>query len=356
MCVSFVNLIHTTEERSQLEPISHSRAAQVAYQDLLRMHLDEAAAEIVGSVEERRRNGRTYLYDRFRIGTEMKSRYLGEDSPELRDRLARAADLKAASKERKTRMSRLARVLRAEGMIGTDRETGSLLLAFARAGVFRLGGTLIGTAAYALYQGELGVRFDSDELAQTGDIDFASFERLSVALGDRVEEEPSDILRAMKFDAVPGVFDQQIWKWRQSGGEALVEFLTPAFGDEGVKPLPALGVSAQALHYLNFLIAEPIHALALYRSGVLVQIPRPERFAIHKLIVASRRQGGPDQAKARKDRAQAEYLIRILADDRPDDLAEAYEHARTQGPRWRERIDSSLDRLPAIRDLLEQIS
>src|SRR5690606_36962212 len=115
--------------------------------------------------------------------------------------------------------------LRSEGLIGTDRETGSLLLAFARAGVFRLGGTLIGTGAYALYQGELGVRFDSDELAQTGDIDFASFERLSVALGDRVEEEPGDILKSMKFEAVPGVFDRQIWKWRQSGGEAMVEFL-----------------------------------------------------------------------------------------------------------------------------------
>ncbi|AKO99293.1 hypothetical protein MALG_04162 (plasmid) [Marinovum algicola DG 898] len=338
-----------------MDPISHSRAAQVAYQDLLRMHLDEAASEVVGSIEARERNGRIYLYDRFRIGTEMKSRYLGEDSPDLRDRLARAAELRAEAQERKKRMSRLARVLRAEGMIGTDRETGSLLLAFARAGVFRLGGTLIGTGAYALYQGELGVRFDSDELAQTGDIDFASFERLSVALGDRVEEEPGDILRSMKFEAVPGVFDRQIWKWRQSGGEAMVEFLTPAFGEEGVKPLPALGVSAQALNYLNFLIAEPIHALALYRSGVLVQIPRPERFALHKLIVASRRQGGPDEAKARKDRSQAEFLIRILAEDRPDDLAEAYEHALSQGPRWRDRIASSLDRMPATKDILGEL-
>jgi len=335
-----------------MDPISHSRAAQVAYQDLLRMHLDEAASEFVGSIEERKRNGRSYLYDRFRIGTEMKSRYLGEDSPDLRDRLARAVNLKAEAQERKKRMSRLARVLRSEGMIATDRETGSLLLAFARAGVFRLGGTLIGTGAYALYQGELGVRFDSDELAQTADIDFASFERLSVALGDRVEQEPGDILQLMKFEAVPGVFDRQIWKWRQSGGEAMVEFLTPAFGDEGIKPLPALGVSAQALNYLNFLIAEPIHALALYRSGVLVQMPRPERFAIHKLIVASRRQGGPDQPKARKDRAQAEFLIRILAEDRPDDLAEAYEHALSQGPRWRDRIASSLRRMLATKDLL----
>ena len=43
-----------------MDPISHSRAAQVAYQDLLRMHLDEAASEVVGSIEERQRNGRTY--------------------------------------------------------------------------------------------------------------------------------------------------------------------------------------------------------------------------------------------------------------------------------------------------------
>ncbi|WP_342633444.1 nucleotidyltransferase family protein [Notoacmeibacter ruber] len=320
------------------------------------MHLEKAASEVVGSIEERHRNGRTYLYYRFRVGTEMKSRYLGEDTPTLRDRLARAADLKKKAQERKARMSRLARVLRSEGMIGTDRETGSLLLAFARAGVFRLGGTLIGTAAYALYQGELGVRFDSEELAQTGDIDFTSFERLSLALGDRVEEEPGDILQSMKFDAVPGIFDRQVWKWRQSGGEAMVEFLTPAFGGEGVKPLPALGVSAQALNYLNFLIAEPIHALALYRSGVLVQIPRPERFAIHKLIVASRRQDGPEAVKARKDRAQADFLIRILVEDRPDDLAEAYEHALSQGPRWRDRISSSLKRMPATRELLSGLS
>ncbi len=190
----------------------------------------------------------------------------------------------------------------------------------SRAGVFRLGGTLIGTAAYALYQGELGVRFDSDELAQTGDIDFASFERLSVALKDQVEESPNDILKALKFDPVPSINDRQVWRWRQSHGEALVEFLTPAFGDETIKPLPALGVSAQGLNYLNYLIAEPIPALALYRSGVLLQVPRPERFAIHKLIVADRRRGGADHAKSRKDRAQAALLINVLSQDRPDDL------------------------------------
>ncbi|RID91173.1 hypothetical protein D2N39_14870 [Gemmobacter lutimaris] len=336
--------------------LSHSRAAQVAYQDLLRLHLEETASELIGSIEERVRNGRSYLYDRFRLGTEMKSRYLGEGTPELRARLARAAELRAGAEARKAGMTRLARILRAEGFIATDRDTGSLLLAFARAGVFRLGGTLVGTAAYALYQGELGVRFDSDELAQTGDIDFASFERLSVALGDRVEENPGDILQALKFDPVPGVPDRQVWKWRQNRGEALVEFLTPAFGDETVKPLPALGVSAQALNYLNYLIADPIPAIALYRSGVLVQIPRPERFAMHKLIVADRRRGGADQAKARKDRGQAAFLIGVLAQDRPDDLAEALAEAQARGPRWRQRIEASLLRMPETAALLRDLA
>lgn len=61
--------------------VAHSRPAVVAYQDLLRLHLDERASRLVGTIEERLRNGRTYLYERFRIGTEMMSRYLGEDKP-----------------------------------------------------------------------------------------------------------------------------------------------------------------------------------------------------------------------------------------------------------------------------------
>ncbi|QPC43834.1 hypothetical protein HW532_14740 [Kaustia mangrovi] len=338
-----------------MEIAAHSRSAVVAYQDLLRLHLDERASNLIGTIEERRRNGRTYLYERFRIGTEMMSRYLGEDKPELRARLERAEALRAEADMRKKRMARLARTLRAEGFITTDRQTGSILLAFARAGVFRLGGTLVGTSAYSLYQGELGVRMDHEELAQTGDIDFASFERLSVVLDDKVEESPAEILKVLKFDPVPGLNDRQVWKWRQSRSETMVEFLTPAFGTEGIKPLPALGVSAQALNYLNYLIADPIHAVALYRSGVLVQAPRPERFAIHKLIVADRRRGAPERLKARKDRAQAEFLVAVLSEDRPDDLAEAYEDALSRGPRWRDRIKTSLKHMPATAERLSAL-
>ena len=147
-----------------------------------------------------------------------------------------------------------------------------------------------------------------------------------------------------------------VWRWRQTRSDTLIEFLTPSFEeDEGLKKLPSLGVHAQSLHFLNYLIAEPIKAAVPYRSGVLVQIPRPERFAIHKLIVADRRRDGADSLKAHKDRRQAAFLIEALAEDRPEDLREAYEDARERGPRWRERLAATLKRMPETAKRLETL-
>jgi hypothetical protein len=152
---------------------------------------------------------------------------------------------------------------------------------------------------------------------------------------------------------LPSLDKGRIWRWRQTGRQTLVEFLTPSFSeDEGLRDLPALGVGARSLHFLNFLIAEPISVPLLYRSGVLIQVPRPERYAVHKLIVAARRRDGPDAIKSRRDRAQASLLVDVLAEDRPDDLAEAYHAALRSGPAWRGRIAASLARLPRTQAVL----
>lgn len=332
----------------------HSPIAHAAYHDLLRLLKDEAASTLRGTPTPLVRNGRTYWYDSYRIGTAVKKTYIGEDSDELRHRLEQARALRAEAAERRAARSRLVRLLRAEGFLSTDQATGSLLYAMARAGAFRLGGTVVGTHAFRLYEGELGVRFAFDDTAQTGDLDIASFERLSLALDDRADPPLAEVLSEFRFDPVPALDNRQAWRWSQSKSGTLVEFLTPAFGQEELRPLAALNVRTQALHYLNYLIAEPIPAAALYRSGVLVQIPRPERFAIHKLIVSTRRLGG-DALKAEKDRRQAHFLIDILAEDRPDELLEAYEDARARGPRWAARLEEALTRQPDLRARLEAL-
>lgn len=334
----------------------HSPTAIAAYQDLVGLLLDEAASEIRGMPKARSQGKRTYWYDRYRVGTDMKERYLGEDSDALRHRIERHKELKKARDARRKERTRLVRLLRSERFAGMDGATGSLIAALARAGTFRLGGVLVGTNAFRVYEGELGLRLTLDQAAMTNDIDIASFEKLSLALGETVLPSIDGVLSDFAFDPAPSLDGSKVWRWRQSRSQTLVEFLTPSFDErEDIRELAALGVSAQSLHYLNYLIAQPLQAAAVYRDGVLVQIPQPERFAIHKLIVADRRTSGPESLKARKDRLQAELLIAILAEDRPSELAEAYEDALDRGPRWRERLTRSLDRSPSAADMLHAL-
>lgn len=335
----------------------HSPIAHAAWHDLLRSLQDDAVSDLRGTPTRVARDGRVYWYDSYRVGSDVRKAYIGEDSEGLRARLARRAALRAGRDAARRARARLIRILRAEGFMGVDAATGSLLSALAQAGVFRLGGTLVGTHAFRLYEGVLGVRYAFDLAAQTRDVDIASFERLSLALGETVSEPLQAVLKDFSFDPVPSLEPGRAWRWRQSRGDLLVEFLTPSFeAEEGLRPLAALGVQAQALHFLNFALADPIQAPVTYRSGVQVQIPRPERFAIHKLIVADRRRDGPDSLKAVKDRLQAAFLIEILAQDRPDDLLDAWEAARAAGPRWRARLDASLARLPETRDRLHRLT
>jgi len=53
----------------------------------------------------------------------------------------------------------------------------------------------------------------------------------------------------------------------------------PAFG----------GASAEDQRFLHYLIYEPVRTVLRRREGVSVNVPAPERYAVHKLIVSSRR-------------------------------------------------------------------
>ncbi|RMC30790.1 nucleotidyltransferase family protein [Paracoccus alkanivorans] len=335
-------------------PEHHSQIAHAAYHDLLRALREEAVSGLRGTPTKVTRNGRVYWYDSFRVGNEVRKHYIGEDSDALRVLIARHHEARAPAQERRRARARLVRLLRTEGFLGLDPSTGSLMAALAGAGVFRLGGTVVGTHAFRLYEGELNLRYDLTQAAQTDDLDIASFERLSLALGDVTAPPVQQVLGDFAFSPVPSLEPGRTWRWRQTAGNALVEFLTPAFGEEGLRDLPALGVQAQALNHLNYLIAGPIPAAIPYRSGVLVQIPRPERYAVHKLIVAERRRD-TDRIKAQKDRAQAAFLIEALAADRPEDLLDALEDARDRGPKWRDRITASLARMPETAELLQAL-
>lgn len=327
-------------------------SVQTTYQDLVEAHRMRVVSDLGGKPFLKEAGGKGYWYARQRIGDRVIDRYLGPDTPELKSRIAQA---QADAEDRKAfdaRCSSMVAQLRAAGVPALDRETGKLLNAMARVGVFRLGGTLVGTHAFRLYSAGLGVRFPTS-LGVTSDVDIAAFENLKLVIEDEVDPSLADTFRDLKLSPAPGLDrKQKPTRWVMAGGGAIVDFLVPRMqGEDETVLLKPLGVYAQALSFLNFLIAEPIPAVGLYRSGVLVQIPRPERYAIHKLIVASRRHAS-SAAKAHKDLAQAEWLIRILAEDRPGELQAAYELAVTSGPKWREAVEIAFMRAPQLTALL----
>jgi len=275
-------------------------------------------------------------------------KYVGPDSPNLRNRIHDHKQTKDDYRERR----HLIATLRRAGFQGPPDQAGAILTALAAAGVFRLRACLVGTVAYQVYGPMLGVRLPHAAL-QTGDIDIAQFSTVSIAIGED-EQIPSllDVLQKAEpsFRAVPhlkpGVAASYV-----NGSGFRVDFLTENRGPErdGPTRLPALGTHALPLRFLDFLLHEEIPAVALHDAGVLINVPSPARYAVHKLIVAQRRKAG--QAKIDKDLKQAEALIDILAVRRPHDLRDAWGEAKGRGPKWRELVTAGLSMItPAVRD------
>jgi len=320
---------------------------QTAYADLLARVQEDAVLELGGTPVLRERGGRKYWYSVQRLADHTVERYLGPDTEDVRERVERARNVNEDLKRRETQRGRLARMCREGGLPPVDVQTGKVLLALSKAGIFRLRGVLVGTHAFRCYAGLLGVEIP-EARAATEDIDVAAFHSVSVALGDRLDPALAEALKRIgPFIARPGLH-RPATAWRDQESGVLVELLTPNEGPDRTEPLelPALGAYALPLRFLDYLIHEPAQAVALYRSGVLVNVPRPARYAIHKLIVATRRASSA-AAKARKDIEQSAALIRVLAEDRPDELEDAFAEACERGPSWRDAIGRGVRRLPS---------
>ena len=96
----------------------------------------------------------------------------------------------------------------------------------------------------------------------------------------------------------------------------IVEFLVPERGRSSDKPrpLPQWGLNAQPLRFLDFLAHDTITTRV---EGIAVTLPHPACFALHKLVILSRRPGPEKQAK---DKETARKVLAALIDKGEGDL------------------------------------
>jgi hypothetical protein len=201
--------------------------------------------------------------------------------------------------------------------------------------VFKLGGVLVGTHAFAVLGNVLGVRWTGAH-ARTEDIDIAAGANLEVAVPDLQADVPAALESlGVGFLPVLGLSPKSPSTSFAVRGRALrVDLITPAKSrKEGVVRIPRLNAAAAPLSFVELLLEDSQPAAIVDGAGILVRVPHPARFAVHKVIVATRRVAA-FQTKQLKDLTQAALVIEALEELRPGELRRAWKGAAARGKAW----------------------
>ena len=215
-------------------------------------------------------------------------------------------------------------------------------------GFFRAGGLLVGTHAFIAMANMLGVRWGTS--SRTQDIDFAHAGRnISIALPANIQVGVHGALESLEMGLLPiSQFNGKVGAQYRNikDPELRLDFLTSVHRSQsGPVILESLNVALEPLKFMEYSLEGTTQGLVLGNGGaVLVNLPSPARYAVHKLIVYAER---PEQErpKAVKDLHQAASLIAYYLDQRTDDLMAAWLDAMRRGPGWRRRLKSGLQAL-----------
>jgi hypothetical protein len=309
---------------------------QTLFADLLQQ---VETAPLAGSIYRRTQAGAEYIYAKAPVGSGRIDQFIGKSGDPRAEERAKSMQTGAALAAQRRR---LVSMLRREGLAGPDRTMGAILDALAHAGLFKAGAVLVGTAAYLTSEPLVGSRLPSPTL-MTGDVDLAT---ANVAITAEPPEHLATILRRADstFEGVPQLeVKSPPSRFRNASGY-LVDIVTPTRTREDSNPvtLAQLGAGAAPLQHLAWLIDGSVRTVALWGAGVLVNVPQPARYAVHKLVLAQRRDVSGRMKRA-KDLAQAKALIEVLLKHDRFALEDALNDAMAQGEKgWRAPIARSL--------------
>lgn len=324
----------------------HERALNLLFAELKATAEEqrEALPGTPGTLSERVNEGGTRFWvHRYSdaLGRRQET-YLGKsDEPAV---IAGLEQLRNRIEEANATVGRV-RVLARAGFATVDRKTFATAATLANHGLFRAGGFLIGSHAFGALLNGLGIK--SVPYA-TEDIDIARSERLALpALPSFI-----DVLRetGIQFFEVPALNRRDpATSFKEGGASRLrVDLLVPSPNDDyPIIAVPELKAHAKGLPFLRYLLGDSQQVPLLSPHGVvLVRVPVPERYAIHKLVVSQARSKGT--SKPAKDLSQAAVLVEAVAERFPGAIEEAIRALPRSAVRYFRRAGEAVARyLPA---------
>jgi hypothetical protein len=288
-----------------------------------------------------------YWYFSFRdIGGVLRQLYVGPASQAVDAAVARA---KAGARLSAQRTEPLVKAAVALGCAHGVPKHVRAVRRLSEYGFFRAGGVLVGTHAFIAMGNMLGVKWSHGE--STTDVDFAhAGNNMSLALPSNIKIDVHEALSSFEAGFIPLV---QLGgahgaSYKLSGdAEFQIDFLTSQHrGGEKLVQIPNLNIALQPLRFMEFSLEKVEQSVLMDRNGiaVVVNIPSPARYAVHKLLVVGERSAA-FQTKANKDVQQAAALIDWHLSYRTDDLGEAWADAHARGVGWQRRLGQGLNAL-----------
>lgn len=325
-----------------------SITTQTAYAELLDQLVAFRARRSVGHAPgafvTKEIKGRTYYYFQYSTpGGTARQAYVGPKSRALERLVKRFANERAEAQADRARVEELAAILRAGGAAVTDAASARVIAALADGGLFELGGVLVGTHAFVVLGNVLGVRWDA-AASRTEDVDIGVERVLEVGVPELHADLPRLVESLeMGFLPVPALSPKDpSTSFKVRGRGLRVDLVTPARGAKTDRPvhIERLNAAAAPVRYLDFVLEDAQPAAVVDGGGVLVAVPQPARFGLHKLLVARDRPAA-FQTKAAKDLLQATLVLEALEELRPGDLASAWRAARARGKAWARALDDA---------------
>lgn len=293
-------------------------------------------------------SGNRYWYMELVVGSTKRQYSLGRDTDVLREQIDKQKSLFAHAAPDLKQREKLVKMLVSGGSFAPDGAAGRVLEVLGQSGAFLSGGILVGSHAFNSYGNMLGVSWDSAAM-YTQDMDLASYRQIEIVMRHDAPDVKSTLLECgLGFFEVPALNPKSpSTSFKIRGQEFHVDLLTPLYGPNTSKPvhLPHFNSYAQPMRFLEYLLDDSQGAVVPFRSGILVNVPDPARFAVHKLVVSQRRPVA-QQTKVRKDIQQGSELLSVLLEDRPGDVWIALEAALAMPEKFQSQLSKGVEHLP----------
>ena len=319
-----------------------SLTAQTAYLQLLQGALAanhaRTVADLPGSFAFKTVKGRRYWYYQFtQPSGKLRQLYVGPDSDPVKALIEGSSQPPAAAV--------LGPLARSAAVLGCSEVLPKHLRVLSRLadyGFFSAGGVLVGTHAFLAFGNSLGVRWG--DVSRTQDVDLAhAGKNLALALPSDIRIDTGAAIDSLQMGLLPirGLDGNSGASWlNPRDPEFRLDFLTTLHrGVDEPYLHPRLHVVLQPLRFMEFLLEEVEQGVLFAGEvAVVVNLPSPARYALHKLLVAAERRGA-FQAKAAKDILQAGMLLAVLRERRGAEVQALWRDLLGRGSGWRDRAE-----------------